>query len=54
MNIPISAVLGSQFAPISVVGAYLLFGERLGRIQRIGVVLVVVGVAALAAVQTMG
>jgi drug/metabolite transporter (DMT)-like permease len=50
-SIAIVAVLGSQFAAFSAVVAFLLFGERLSRIQVIGVVLVVVGVTALAAVQ---
>jgi drug/metabolite transporter (DMT)-like permease len=50
-SIAIVAVLGSQFAAIAAVAAFLLFGERLSRVQVIGVVLVVVGVTALAAVQ---
>jgi drug/metabolite transporter (DMT)-like permease len=50
-SIAIVAVLGSQFAPIAAVAAFLLFGERLSRVQIVGVVLVVVGVTALAAVQ---
>jgi drug/metabolite transporter (DMT)-like permease len=49
-NIAIAAVLGSQFAAIAAVMAYLLFGERLSRTQVAGVVLIVVGVTALAAV----
>ena len=48
-SIAISAVMGSQFAVIAAVAAYLLFGERLGRVQLIGVVLIVVGVTVLAA-----
>jgi drug/metabolite transporter (DMT)-like permease len=48
-SIPIVAVMGSQFAAISAVAAYLLFGERLARIQVVGVVLIIVGVTALAA-----
>jgi drug/metabolite transporter (DMT)-like permease len=50
-SIAIVAVLGSQFAAIAAVVAFLLFGERLSRVQVIGVVLVVAGVTALAAVQ---
>ncbi|MFI5225393.1 MAG: DMT family transporter [Candidatus Limnocylindrales bacterium] len=49
-GIAIAAVLGAQFATISVVGAYLLFGERLDRRQVVGVVIVIVGVALLSAV----
>jgi drug/metabolite transporter (DMT)-like permease len=48
-SIPITAVLGSQFAAIAAVAAFLLFGERLSRTQIAGVVLIVVGVSALAA-----
>lgn len=48
-SIAISAVMGSQFAVIAAVAAYLLFGERLGRVQLIGVGLIVVGVTVLAA-----
>jgi drug/metabolite transporter (DMT)-like permease len=48
-SIPITAVLGSQFAAIAAVAAFLLFGERLSSTQIAGVVLIVVGVSALAA-----
>jgi drug/metabolite transporter (DMT)-like permease len=48
-SIPITVVLGSQFAAIAAVVAFLLFGERLSRTQIVGVVLIVSGVAALAA-----
>lgn len=48
-NIPITAVLGSQFAAIAAVFAFLLFRERLSRTQVIGVVLIVGGVTVLAA-----
>lgn len=48
-NIAIAAVLGSQFAAVAAVMAYFLFGERLSRTQVIGVVLIVGGVAVLAA-----
>jgi drug/metabolite transporter (DMT)-like permease len=48
-SIPITAVLGSQFAAIAAVVAFLLFGERLSRTQVAGVILIVGGVTALAA-----
>lgn len=48
-SIAIAAVMGSQFAVFAAVAAYILFGERLGRIQVIGVALVVAGVSVLAA-----
>jgi drug/metabolite transporter (DMT)-like permease len=50
-SIAIVAVLGSQFAAITVVVAFLLFGERLSRIQVVGVVLVILGVTALGVTQ---
>ena len=51
-SIAITAVMGSQFAAIAAVAAFLLFGERLARIQLIGVALIVSGVTVLAAVST--
>jgi drug/metabolite transporter (DMT)-like permease len=48
-SIAVVAVLGSQFAAIAAVLAFLLFGERLSRTQVVGVVLIIVGVTALAA-----
>ena len=48
-SIAIIAVMGSQFAAISAVAAFVLFGERLARVQVAGVVLIVVGVTVLAA-----
>jgi uncharacterized membrane protein len=43
-----AAVLSSQFAAVAAIGAFLLFGERLQKIQVVGVVLIAVGVTALA------
>ena len=54
VSISVTAVLASQFAAIAVVGGYLLFGERLSRVQRGGVVLICVGVAALAVLRSAG
>lgn len=48
-SIPVVAVLGSQFAAIAAVAAFILFGERLSRTQVLGVVIIVVGVAVLSA-----
>jgi multidrug transporter EmrE-like cation transporter len=42
-------VLASQFAAIAALGGYVLFGERLTRLQLVGVVLILVGVATLTA-----
>ncbi len=50
-GIAVSAVLASQFAAIAAVAAYLLFGERLARIQLAGVASIVVGVGILSALQ---
>jgi len=48
-GIAVSAVLASQFAAVAAVGGYLLFGERLTRVQVIGVALILGGVAMLTA-----
>jgi drug/metabolite transporter (DMT)-like permease len=50
-GIAVSAVLSAQFAAIAAVAAYLLFGERLGRLQLAGVATIVVGVGVLSGVQ---
>lgn len=47
----VTAVIASQFAGIAALLAFLLFGERLGRVQVAGVLVIAVGVAALAAAQ---
>jgi drug/metabolite transporter (DMT)-like permease len=46
--IAITAVISSQFAAVAVIGAYLLFGERLQRHQVGGIVLIGIGVAGVA------
>ena len=48
-SIAITAVLGSQFSTFGVIGSYLLFGERLGRLQLAGVCIVIAGVTLLSA-----
>lgn len=50
-GIAVSAVLASQFAGLAAVAAYLLFRERLGRIQVAGVAAIAAGVAAVSAMQ---
>ena len=46
-SVAVTSVLASQFASIGAIGAFVLFGERLGRMQVLGVVMLVAGVAAL-------
>lgn len=46
-SVAVAAVLASQFAAIAGVAAYVLFRERLGRLQLAGVVTIVAGVAVL-------
>ncbi len=47
-SVAVAAVLGSQFAAVASMAAYLLLRERLTRLQLAGVVLILAGVAALA------
>lgn len=48
-GIAIASVLASQFAAVSALGAFLLFKERLSRLQLLGVVVVICGAAVLSA-----
>ncbi|MGA9161267.1 MAG: EamA family transporter [Actinomycetota bacterium] len=50
-GIAVAAVLGSQFAAIAAVAAFVLFRERLARVQIVGVVVIATGVAVLTALQ---
>jgi drug/metabolite transporter (DMT)-like permease len=47
-DLAVTAVLTSQFAAFAVIGAVVLFGERLRRIQQIGVVAIAIGTALVA------
>jgi drug/metabolite transporter (DMT)-like permease len=51
-TIAVAAVLSSQFAAIAAVGGFVLFGERLQRLQVIGVALIAIGVTVLATVSS--
>jgi drug/metabolite transporter (DMT)-like permease len=51
-GIAITAVLSSQFAALAAIAAYLLFRERLLRIQVAGVAVIAVGVGALSYLQS--
>lgn len=46
-QVAVTSVLASQFAPIAAVMAYVLFRERLGRLQITGVAILVLAVTAL-------
>ncbi len=50
-GIAVAAILASQFAALAAVFAYVLFGERLRRIQVAGVAAILVGVAVLTGLQ---
>ena len=50
-GIAVAAVLASQFAAVAAVAAYVLFHERLTRLQLTGVVVIVLGVAVLTGLQ---
>jgi drug/metabolite transporter (DMT)-like permease len=50
-GVAVAAVLSSQFAAFAAVAAFILFRERLQRVQLVGVVTVAVGITLLAAVQ---
>jgi transporter family protein len=47
-SVAITSVLASQYAVVSVIGGYVAFGERLTRLQSVGIGVTLVGVAALA------
>ena len=50
-GIAVAAVLASQFAAVAAVAAFVLFHERLTRVQLAGVVAIAIGVAVLTALQ---
>ena len=51
-GIAVSAVLASQFGSIAALGGFVLFRERLARVQLAGVVAIVVGVAVLSGMRS--
>ncbi len=51
-GIAVAAVLSSQFAALAALAGYVLFKERLSRVQLGGVAIVLVGVAVLSAVRS--
>ena len=50
-SIAVTSVLASQFAALAAVAAFVLFGERLTRVQLAGIAIIAAGVAALSALQ---
>jgi drug/metabolite transporter (DMT)-like permease len=50
-DIAVTAILASQFGAVTAVGAYFFLGERLSRLQRLGVAMVCAGVGLLAWVE---
>jgi drug/metabolite transporter (DMT)-like permease len=50
-GLAVAAVLSSQFAALAALGAFLLFRERLSRLQLAGLVVIAAGVGLLAAAQ---
>ena len=50
-SVAVAAVLASQFAALAALGGFFLFGERLQRLQLVGVATVAIGVTLLAALQ---
>ena len=50
-SVAVTAVTASQFAALAALGGYLLFGERLARLQIGGVTVIVVAVTLLSALQ---
>lgn len=51
VSIGVTAIVASQFAALAALAAYLVFGERLARVQVAGVAAIVVGVTILTALQ---
>ena len=50
-NLPVTAVLASQMAPLAAILAFFLFRERLGKGQIAGLIIMVGGVTLLALLQ---
>ena len=46
-GVAVTSVLASQFAPIAAIMAYLLYKEKLGKVQIAGVAIIVAGVVTL-------
>ena len=51
-GIAVAAVTSSQFGAIAALVSVVAFGERLRRVQVVGIVVIAIGVATLAALRT--
>jgi drug/metabolite transporter (DMT)-like permease len=51
-DIAVAAVVSSQFAGLAAIGGFILFGERLQRVQVIGIVTIAGGITLLSALPT--
>ena len=49
-SIAVCAVIASQYAVVAAVGSYLVFGERLNRLQLAGGIVLMAGIAAVAVI----
>ena len=49
-QVAVMSIFASQFAPIAAIAAYVLFKEKLGRLQIVGVAVIVLGETALSLV----
>jgi drug/metabolite transporter (DMT)-like permease len=50
-GVAVPAVLGSQFAAVAALGSFVAFGERMTRMQLAGAMVIMAGVAAVAALR---
>lgn len=50
-NVPVTAVVASQMAPLAAIFAFIVFRERLGRGQMVGIFIIIVGISVLSFMQ---
>jgi drug/metabolite transporter (DMT)-like permease len=50
-SIAVCAVIAAQYAAVAAIGSYLVFGERMNRLQVIGGVVLMAGITAVAAIR---
>jgi drug/metabolite transporter (DMT)-like permease len=49
-DVAVAAVVACQFAALSALAAFVLFGERLGRVQLAGVAVLLIGISVLSGI----